>query len=62
MTGHKFEKQLEYHKIPEYYDQYFRYGVLKSHLRTIKTKIQSNLDIFTEIEFNTGKLMMLQLS
>ena len=32
-----FGKQLEYHKIPEYYDEYIDYYLLKSHLKKIKT-------------------------
>ena len=29
MTGKQFEKQFEYFKIPEFYDQYFKYSMLK---------------------------------
>jgi hypothetical protein len=33
--GSKYERQLEYHKIPEYYDQYIDYRVLKGHIKQI---------------------------
>ena len=30
MKGENFEKQFEFHKIPEFYDQYFDYSELKN--------------------------------
>ena len=36
MTGSKFEKQLEFHKIPEYSDKYFKYGQLKELIKSYK--------------------------
>lgn len=36
MTGGSvYEKQLEYHKIPEYYDGYINYALLKRHIKNI---------------------------
>lgn len=35
MSKSTFKKQLEYHKIPEYYDEYIRYQSLKSHIKAV---------------------------
>ena len=44
MTGGSvFERQLEYHKIPEFYDEYFNYHLFKSHMKNIqKRKLSIN--------------------
>ena len=43
MPGKRFEKQLEYLKIPEHYDQYIRYNELKQKVKSIRARIQSKI-------------------
>lgn len=33
-----FKKQLEYHKIPEYYDEYIQYHALKVHIKAVNRR------------------------
>ena len=33
-----FKKQLEYHKIPEYYDEYIQYHTLKVHIKAVNRR------------------------
>ena len=41
MSGKNFEMQFEYHKIPEYYDQYLKYGRMKQILKQYKKRMIS---------------------
>jgi len=41
-TKKRFEEQFEFHKIPEFYDHYFKYSQLKQHVKSFKQRLESN--------------------
>jgi hypothetical protein len=49
MSKSTFKKQLEYHKIPEYYDEYFQYHSLKLHIKAVTRRRLSKLSLLISV-------------
>ena len=46
----KFRLQFEFHKIPEWYQEYYDYLRLKMMAKEFKEKIKGNRQIFNSVE------------
>ena len=58
MSESKFVKQLEFHKIPEYYDQYIRYSQLREYIQSFKKRTKSKYSMVYLQELYTAKLSL----
>lgn len=55
MPGKNFEKQFEFHKIPEYYEAYFKYSKLKELILDFQKRAQSKRFFANDFRIQLGQ-------